>query len=172
MANYVIAGGGPAGLYTAYRLLQGGALRPGDTVQVYEWSKRPGGRILSYTFPDSVGSDGLYCEFGGMRFATDPNFPDPKMLEKMGKFNDELGKVFKITDLNGLHPLTEGARVNFTKGKATVTDGPFIETKEVLGGYWILEAPSKEDVVKWAQKCPALEGDIIEVREIFDFETK
>ena len=98
--------------------------------------------------------------------------PDPKMVEKMGKYNEELGKVFKITDLNGLHPLTTGARVSFTKGKTTVTDGPFIETKEVLGGYWMLEAPSKEEVVKWAQKCPAEEGDIIEVREIFDFETK
>jgi len=103
----------------------------------------------------------------------DPNFtPDPKMVEKMTKYNEELGKVFKITGLNGLHPLTTGARVSFTKGKTTVTDGPFIEVKEVLGGYWMLEAPSKEEVVKWAQKCPAQEGDIIEVREIFDCETK
>jgi hypothetical protein len=103
----------------------------------------------------------------------DPNFaPDPKMIEKMTKYNEELGKVFKITDLNGLQPLTTGARVSFTKGKTTVTDGPFIETKEVLGGYWMLEAPSKEEVVKWAQKCPAQEGDIIEVRQIFDFDTK
>ena len=101
-----------------------------------------------------------------------PNFPDPKELEQMGKFNEELGKVFKITDLNGLHPLTAGARVSFAKGKPTVTDGPFIETREVLGGYWLLEAPSKEAVVKWAQKCPAQEGDILEIRQIFDFETK
>jgi len=101
---------------------------------------------------------------------TDPNFPDPKAMEKMGKFNDELGKVFKITDLNGLRPLLDGARVNFNKGKATLTDGPFIETKEVLGGYWMLEAPSKEDVVKWALKCPAEDGDIIEVRQIFEFD--
>lgn len=77
------------------------------------------------------------------------------------KYNEELGKVFKITDLNGLHPLTTGARVSFTKGKTTVTDGPFIEAKEVLGGYFRLEAPSKEEVVKWAQKCPAQEGDIL-----------
>jgi hypothetical protein len=66
----------------------------------------------------------------------DPNFtPDPKMVEKMTKYNEELGKVFKITDLNGLHPLTTGARVSFTKGKTTVTDGPFIEAKEVLGAH-------------------------------------
>jgi hypothetical protein len=102
---------------------------------------------------------------------TDPNFPDPKMMEKMGRYNDELGKVFKITDLNGLQPLTRGARVSFNKGKGTVTDGPFIETKEVLGGYWMIEAPSKDELVKWAQKCPAEDGDIIEVRQIFEFET-
>ena len=101
----------------------------------------------------------------------DPNFtPDPKKMEQMGRFNEELGKAFKITDLNGLRPLTSGARVSFSQGKNTVTDGPFIETKEVLGGYWMLEGPSKEELVKWAQKCPADEGDIIEIREIFDFE--
>ncbi|HEX2751308.1 MAG TPA: YciI family protein [Verrucomicrobiales bacterium] len=96
--------------------------------------------------------------------------PDRKDLEKMGKFNEELGKVFEITDLNGLRPLTVGARVNFKEGKATVTDGPFIETREVLGGYWLIEAPSKEELVKWAQKCPAEDGDIIEIRQIFEFE--
>jgi hypothetical protein len=108
--------------------------------------------------------------YHGNKQSDDPNFPDPKELEQMGKYNEELGKVFKITDLNGLHPLTAGASVSFAKGKPTVTDGPFIETREVLGGYWLLEAPSKEEVVKWAQKCPAQEGDIIEVRQIFDFE--
>src|SRR5579885_2819371 len=75
MANYVIVGAGAAGLYTAYRLLTGGTLQSEDTVQLYEWSQRPGGRIFTYTFPDEVGGNGLYCEFGGMRFATDQNFP-------------------------------------------------------------------------------------------------
>ena len=81
MANHVIVGAGAAGLYTAYRLLKDGALPPGDTVQVFEWSDRPGGRIYTYTFPDSVyppgvKPNGLYCEFGGMRFTTDKdNFP-------------------------------------------------------------------------------------------------
>jgi hypothetical protein len=103
----------------------------------------------------------------------DPNFsPDPQMIEKMGRYNEELGKVFKVTDLNGLQPLSAGARVSFTNGKATVTDGPSIEAREVLGGYWLLEAPSKEEVVKWAQKCPAQDGDLIEVRQIFEFEPK
>ena len=78
-----------------------------------------------------------------------PGFtPDPKKMEEMGRFNEELGKAFKIESLNGLHPLAKGARVSFAKGKPSVTDGPFIEAKEVLGGYWLVEAPSKEEVVK------------------------
>jgi len=86
MTNYVIVGAGAAGLYTAYRLLSGGTLQQGDTVQLFEWSQRPGGRIFSYTFPDSVypsnrQPDGLYAEVGGMRFAVDQQgFPN-KIVE-------------------------------------------------------------------------------------------
>ncbi len=97
-----------------------------------------------------------------------PGFtPDPKAVDEMRRYNEELGKVFKIDSLNGLHPQAMGARVSFGKGKPSVTDGPFIETKEVLGGYWLVEAPSKEEVVKWAQRCPAAEGDTIEIRQVF-----
>ena len=78
------------------------------------------------------------------------------------RFNEELGQVFKILSLNGLHPVNTGARVSFTNGKTTITDGPFIETKEVLGGYWLIEAPSKAEVVQWTKRCPAEEGDVIE----------
>jgi hypothetical protein len=94
--------------------------------------------------------------------------PDPKQLEKMGRFNEELGKAVKILSLNGLHPLSNGARVSFGKAKPTVTDGPFVEAKEVLGGYWLVEAASKAELVKWAQQCPAEEGDVIEIRQVFD----
>src|SRR5260221_10810856 len=94
--------------------------------------------------------------------------PDPKKMEERGRFNDEMAKEVKILSLNGLHPLNTGARVSFGKGKPTVTDGPFIESKEVLGGYWMVEANSKEELVKWAQRCPADEGDVIEIRQIFD----
>jgi hypothetical protein len=93
---------------------------------------------------------------------------DIKKLEKMGRFNEELGKAVKILSLNGLHPLSAGARVSFGKGKPMVTDGPHIETKEVLGGYWMVEADSKEELVEWMQRCPAEEGDIIEIRQVFD----
>ena len=97
-----------------------------------------------------------------------PHFvPDPKVIEEMTKFNQELSKSVKLLSLNGLHPLTNGARLSFSNGKATVTDGPFIETKEVLGGYWLVEAKSKDELVKLMQNCPAEEGDIIEIRQIF-----
>jgi len=105
----------------------------------------------------------------------EPGFaPEPEKVEQMMQFNEEMGKALKILDLNGLHPQATGARVAFVKGKASVTDGPFIESKEVLGGYWLLDADSKEEVMKWAQKCPADDGDVIEIRQIFgpeDFET-
>ena len=94
--------------------------------------------------------------------------PDPKKLEEMTRFNEEFGKAVTILSLNGLHPLNSGVRVSYGKGKPTVTDGPFIEAKEVLGGYWMVEANSKEELVKWALRCPAEEGDVIEIRQIFD----
>ena len=99
----------------------------------------------------------------------DPGFvPDPKKIEEMGKFNEEMGKALKIVSLNGLHPLATGARVAFGTGKPVVIDGPFIEAKEVLGGFWMVEADSKEEVLKWTERCPADPGDVIEIRQIFD----
>src|SRR5262245_10070896 len=100
----------------------------------------------------------------------DANFrPDPEKMKPMGRFNEEMGKSVKILSLKGLHPLNGGGtRVSFGKGKPVVTDGPFVEAKEVLGGYWMVEANSKEELVKWAERCPADEGDIIEIRQIFD----
>lgn len=99
----------------------------------------------------------------------DPEFaPDPAKMEEMGKFNDALGKALKVISVNGLRPLAIGARVEFGNGNPVVTDGPSIEAKEVLGGYWIIEADSKEEIVQWAQRCPAEAGDVIEVRQIWD----
>src|SRR5438046_7913114 len=94
--------------------------------------------------------------------------PDPKAVEAMMKYNETLKKAGVLLSLDGLHPPSVGARVSFTGGKPTVTDGPFIEAKEVLGGYWMIQASSKEELVKWAQRCPADEGDVIEIRQIFD----
>ena len=98
-----------------------------------------------------------------------PDFePDPKQMEEMGKFNEEMGKALKIISLNGLQPLASGARVTFDQGKPVVTDGPFIAAGEVLGGYWLVEANSKEELVQWAQRCPADPGDVIEIRQVFE----
>ncbi|MEJ2347237.1 MAG: YciI family protein [Gammaproteobacteria bacterium] len=98
-----------------------------------------------------------------------PGFvPDPEKIEEMGRFNEEMGKALKILDLNGLHPQVSGARVSFGGGRASVTDGPYIESKEVLGGYWLVEADSKEEVLKWIKRCPADDGDVIEIRQIFE----
>jgi len=93
--------------------------------------------------------------------------PDPKKVQEMGRFNEELSKQVKLLSLNGLHPLSTGARVSFSKGKTIVTDGPFVEAKEVLGGYWMVEADSKEQLVRLMQKCPAEDGDVIEIRQVF-----
>src|SRR5262249_49465785 len=100
---------------------------------------------------------------------TESNFvPDAAMVEKMMKFNEDLTKAGALIALDGLQPLTNGARVSFASGKPQVTDGPFVEAKEVVGGYWIIQVKSKDEAVSWASRCPAQKGDIIEVRPIFE----
>ena len=94
--------------------------------------------------------------------------PPADAVAKMMKFNEELAKAGALVALDGLHPVAKGARVSFGGGKAKVTDGPFIESKEVIGGYWIIQAKSKEEVVEWARRVPAAEGDVIEIRPIFE----
>jgi hypothetical protein len=98
---------------------------------------------------------------------TDPDFsPDPEMMEKMGKFNDELKKAGALLAVDGLQPLTTGARLTFSGGKASVTDGPSVQAKEVVGGYWLLQAKSKQQVVDWFKRCPAQDGDVLEIRQV------
>ncbi len=94
--------------------------------------------------------------------------PDADDVEKMTKYNEELTKAGALISLDGLHPPMKGARVSFAGGKPKVTDGPFTGSKEVLGGYWIIEAKSKEEAVNWAKRVPARSDDVIEVRQIFD----
>jgi hypothetical protein len=78
-------------------------------------------------------------------------------------------KAGVLRGLDGLHPPSMGARVSFSKGKSSVTDGPFIETKEVLGGYWMIEVGSKNEAVEWAKRCPASDNEVIEVRQVQEF---
>lgn len=92
--------------------------------------------------------------------------PDAEAVAAMSRFNEELQKAGALVDLNGLQPLSAGARVSFKDGKPLVTDGPFTETKEVVGGYWIIDVASKAEAVAWASRCPAGPGDVLEVRRI------
>jgi hypothetical protein len=94
--------------------------------------------------------------------------PPAEAVAKMMKFNEELTKAGALIALDGLHPAAKGARVAFSGGKPKVTDGPFIESKEVIGGYWMIQTKSKEEAVEWARRCPAADGDVIEIRQVFD----
>jgi hypothetical protein len=94
--------------------------------------------------------------------------PSAEDVAAMGRFNEELTKAGVLLSLDGLHPASEGARVRFGGGKTTVTDGPFAEAKEVVGGYWLIQAKSKEEAVEWASRCPAGDGDMIEVRRVYE----
>ena len=94
--------------------------------------------------------------------------PTPEAVAEMGAYNDELTKAGVLLTLDGLHSSSKGARVSFPGGRANVTDGPFTEAKEVIGGYWLIQAQSKEEAVEWASRCPAQDGDVIEVRQVYE----
>jgi len=96
--------------------------------------------------------------------------PPAEAVEKMMTFNEELTKAGALVSLDGLHPVSKGARVSFRAGKAAVTDGPYIESKEVIGGYWMINVRSKEEAVEWMKRCPAGDGDVIEIRRLFEME--
>ncbi len=110
---------------------------------------------------------GVYQQKSNRLVGTD-FIPNAEMMAKMGQFNEELKQAGLLLSLDGLQPLTAGARLAFSGGKASVTDGPSIEAKEVVGGYWMLEATSKQQVVDWMKRCPAQDGDVIEIRPVFE----
>jgi hypothetical protein len=93
--------------------------------------------------------------------------PDAEAVAAMSRYNDELAKAGVLLALDGLHPPDKGARVVFSGGSSTVTDGPFTESKEVIGGYWLIQVKSKEEAVQWASRCPG-EDCMIEVRQVFE----
>jgi hypothetical protein len=94
--------------------------------------------------------------------------PDPDAVARMSRYNEELTKAGVLLALDGLHPASKGARVAFSGGKPSITDGPFTEAKELIGGYWMIETRSKEEAVEWASRCPAADGDVIEVRQVYE----
>jgi hypothetical protein len=91
---------------------------------------------------------------------------DAKAVQAMMKYNESLQKAGVLLALDGLHPPSMGARVSFPGGKPVVTDGPFPEAKEVLGGYWMIDVKSKQEAIEWASRCPGSENEVIEVRQV------
>jgi len=100
--------------------------------------------------------------------------PSEELLSAMGKYNEELMKAGVLVDLAGLKPTSKGARIKFSKGKKTVIDGPFAETKELIGGYWIINVKSRQEALDWAKRAPAPFGEMedgeIELRQFFEME--
>jgi hypothetical protein len=91
---------------------------------------------------------------------------DPERVTAMMKYNQALKEAGVLITLDGLHPPSMGARVSFAGGKPLVTDGPFAEAKEVLGGYWMIDVKSRDEAIGWASRCPASANEIIEIRQV------
>jgi hypothetical protein len=92
--------------------------------------------------------------------------PDAERVAAMMRYNEALKDAGVLITLDGLHPPSAGARVSFATGTPIVTDGPFTEAKEVLGGYWMIEVASREKAIAWAKKCPASANEVIEIRQV------
>jgi hypothetical protein len=102
----------------------------------------------------------------GYEQAKPGTMPDAKGVAAMMKYNESLHKAGVLLALDGLHPPSMGARVSFSGGRPRVTDGPFAEVKEVLGGYWVIQVKSREEAIEWASRCPASDNEVIEVRQV------
>ena len=96
--------------------------------------------------------------------------PPADRVAAMMRYNESLKKAGVLIALDGLHPPSMGARVSFEGGKPRVTDGPFAEAKEVLGGYWMIQVRSRDEAIAWATRCPATPNEVIEVRQVQELE--
>ena len=99
--------------------------------------------------------------------------PSAELIAEMGAFNEELVKAGVLLAAEGLHPSTRGARIVFNGEKRTVVDGPFAETKELVAGFWLIQAKSRDEVMEWFKRCPnPMPGEegVIEIRQVFDAE--
>lgn len=91
---------------------------------------------------------------------------DTRAVAAMMKYNEALQRAGVLIACDGLHPPSMGARVSFAGGRPKVTDGPFSEAKEVLGGYWMIDVRSREEAIEWARRCPGGDNEVIEVRQV------
>lgn len=105
----------------------------------------------------------------GYESAKPGTLPDLKAIENMRRYNKSLQEAGVLLALDGLHPPSMGARVSFSRGKPTVTDGPFTEAKEAVGGYWIIQVKSREEAIEWARRCPGSDDEVVEVRQFMEF---
>jgi hypothetical protein len=104
----------------------------------------------------------------GYENAAPGTMPEAEPVASMMKYNESLQKAGVLLAVDGLHPPSMGARVSFAGGKPKVTDGPFAEAKEVVGGYWMIQVKSREEAVEWAKRCPASENEVIEIRQVME----
>jgi hypothetical protein len=111
-------------------------------------------RFMMFMYPDEKAEAGA--------------LPDAELVGEMMKYNEELAKADALISLDGLHPSSKGARIKFSGGKPVVKDGPFVESKEVIGGYWMIDVKSKEEAIEWAKRVPARGSKMIEVRQVFE----
>ena len=102
----------------------------------------------------------------GYEAAVPGTMPPAEAVAAMMKYNEALKEAGVLITLDGLHPPSMGARVSFAGRKPVVTDGPFTEVKEVIGGYWMIDVNSREAAIEWAKKCPASNNEVIEIRQV------
>jgi hypothetical protein len=95
--------------------------------------------------------------------------PSEEILAEMMGYNEELARAGVMLDGSGLQPTAKGARVTFSGGKPTVTDGPFTEAKELVAGYWLIQVRSRDEAIEWAKRAPFQEGEL-EIRQLFELE--
>ena len=99
--------------------------------------------------------------------------PSEALLAAMGKYNEELARAGALLDGAGLHPSRKGARIKFSGGKPSVTDGPFAEARELIAGYTIIQVKSREEAIEWVKRWPPLDGDgqvELELRQMYELE--
>lgn len=106
----------------------------------------------------------------GYESAAPGTLPEPERVAEMQRYNDTLQQAGVLLALDGLHPPSMGTRVSFPGGRPTVIVGPFAESKEVIGGYWMIQVSSRAEAVEWASRCPASENETIEVRQVMECE--
>src|ERR1700761_1121808 len=103
---------------------------------------------------------------GGYETAAPGTMPPLEAVQAMMKYNEALKEAGVLITLDGLHPPSSGARVSFAGGQPVGTAGPFTESKEVIGGYWMIEVISRDEAIAWAKRCPASNNEVIEIRQV------